>query len=673
MKFLKVLPLFFFLIIFFGQTSEKNTDKHLFKIRANDRFGFIDSTGEVIIKPIFHSAGEFSEGVASARLNGTYGYIDETGGFIIQPQFDYAEPFRDSIAKVYIDSNLYFINHKGEYISENSTKDKRTYKNGRAIIETETKKYGLIDTNGKMILDTVFSYISDFNEGLLRVIGINHNPNGYYYLPKICEAGLVDTNGNFVVPFGKHKEIYEYNKGFYRFEDEIDSKYKSKTNSDEIIRGGLLNSKGEVVYVKTYENAIEINDLENCNLAKIKMIKHDKSGKRSRGQEMYEGLINTKGEFVLNNPDIENIYDFMDNRAFIRDKNENYYVINNKGEILNKRPFKSFELSGFHNNRAFAGYGYYLGIIDTNLNFKVEPSFYAVQGMGDAEYVFYIKDSSNTRKGFKNFFDKNKYSGIAKTDGSIILEPVIKNLQEGWFINGLILYQANNKYYYVNPNSGLVWSEKDYSSDSLLKLNIDIKLESLFECTDTTYTVDSLGYRNIDDEFKNKELKESIREDDVQVIVNENENSVFQKNYQGLKVYLINTKTKNIPFPSQDRQLEMTVQAIDKDGEWKDIEYILHSWCGNAYRILNLKPNCYWTFTTPVYDGDFKTKLRIKLEYFDSEDLTAKSEWKRKIITVYSNEYYGSVNPGQFWRISHITTPLGDLNPIYSWEELKPL
>jgi hypothetical protein len=90
------------------------TRPHLFPIVENNRLGFIDTTGQVVIKPVFRTAGEFSEGLAAARVNGTYGYIDETGNFVIQPQFDYATPFSEELAIVYKDGQPYFINKQGQ-------------------------------------------------------------------------------------------------------------------------------------------------------------------------------------------------------------------------------------------------------------------------------------------------------------------------------------------------------------------------------------------------------------------------------------------------------------------------------------------------------------------------------------------------------------------------------
>ena len=123
----------------------------------------------------------------------------------------------------------------------------------------------------------------------------------------------------------------------------------------------------------------------------------------------------------------------------------------------------------------------------------------------------------------------------------------------------------------------------------------------------------------------------------------------FQNNYSGIKVYVANTTSSPIKFNASDSRLSMKVQALNAKGEWKDIEYLPGSSCGNSYHISSLEPEHFWSFATPKYTGDFKTKLRIALSYADPNDKSEK-HWQRKELTIYSNEYEGSINPGQFWR-----------------------
>ena len=68
-----------------------------------NKWGYINKAGEIIINPQFDGAGEFSEGVAGITISGKMGYIDKTGKIIINPQFESAGEFIDGLARISID------------------------------------------------------------------------------------------------------------------------------------------------------------------------------------------------------------------------------------------------------------------------------------------------------------------------------------------------------------------------------------------------------------------------------------------------------------------------------------------------------------------------------------------------------------------------------------------
>src|SRR4051812_8755457 len=75
----------------------------LFVVTVNNKQGFIDRTGKIVIKPQFQGAGEFSEGLAPVAINDNgykEGYIDRTGKFAIKPNWDTAGKFSEAVAWV---------------------------------------------------------------------------------------------------------------------------------------------------------------------------------------------------------------------------------------------------------------------------------------------------------------------------------------------------------------------------------------------------------------------------------------------------------------------------------------------------------------------------------------------------------------------------------------------
>jgi hypothetical protein len=92
----------------------------LFPVIVGDKWGYIDKTGKVAIKPQFGGTDQFSEGLAAVEVGDTWGYIDKTGKIVINPQFDYANQFSDGLAAVYIGDKYGYIDRTGKYVWEPS-------------------------------------------------------------------------------------------------------------------------------------------------------------------------------------------------------------------------------------------------------------------------------------------------------------------------------------------------------------------------------------------------------------------------------------------------------------------------------------------------------------------------------------------------------------------------
>jgi len=138
-----------------------------------------------------------------------------------------------------------------------------------------------------------------------------------------------------------------------------------------------------------------------------------------------------------------------------------------------------------------------------------------------------------------------------------------------------------------------------------------------------------------------------LRSGEYYLLANPGESSDFYGKYKGMTLHLINATNKPVAFPAQDSRLPIIQEAKDKSGQWRPIEYLASSWCGNSYHRIFLGSNQYWSFDVPRYAGKFKTKLRFKLE-------------GEKII--YSNEFEGSINEEQF-SIKQGYTPNGIMDP----------
>ncbi|HEY9062997.1 MAG TPA: WG repeat-containing protein, partial [Pseudobacteroides sp.] len=55
-------------------------------IQVKDKQGYIDTSGKVIVKPVFEPASEFKNGLARVNYGGEWGYINKEGEFVYKPK-----------------------------------------------------------------------------------------------------------------------------------------------------------------------------------------------------------------------------------------------------------------------------------------------------------------------------------------------------------------------------------------------------------------------------------------------------------------------------------------------------------------------------------------------------------------------------------------------------------
>ncbi|HUU50204.1 MAG TPA: WG repeat-containing protein, partial [Nitrospinota bacterium] len=71
-------------------------------LKEKQKWGYIDKTGKIVIKPEFYRVWPFSDGLAAVYVKEKekWGYIDKTGKVVIEPKFDWASRFSEGLARV---------------------------------------------------------------------------------------------------------------------------------------------------------------------------------------------------------------------------------------------------------------------------------------------------------------------------------------------------------------------------------------------------------------------------------------------------------------------------------------------------------------------------------------------------------------------------------------------
>ena len=134
----------------------------------DNKSGFIDKSGEIVIKPEFDEAIRFSEGLAHVKIGDKWGYINKFGNYVIEPIYETASPFTNGLANVTDNGKVGYIDKKGNIVIEIKFEDASSFKEDKAWVKVGGK-YGIIDKTGDFLIEPKYEEISQFNEGLAKV------------------------------------------------------------------------------------------------------------------------------------------------------------------------------------------------------------------------------------------------------------------------------------------------------------------------------------------------------------------------------------------------------------------------------------------------------------------------------------------------------------------------
>lgn len=588
----------------------------LFRIVENGKTGFIDSTGKVIIHPKFTEAGEFSEGLASARIGGKYGFIDAAGKFVIQPQFDYATEFHDSMALVYgSEGKAFFIDAFGKKLFDANFREVSSFHNGRAIVRSTLGKYGVIDHKGKLFIDTVYEDLQPFRDGMSIAVIKYGTP---------VREQVIDSLGKTVFPPGKYSNIVSYDNGCFMVYTK-DGKLAFVKPDGKVLSSFFV--RKNMVYGSKLRCGLL--DIRKCEIQK-----HEYGGHYYT--DFYAGFMDKNGKIRIIDTSYRSVSPFSENRAFAETKDGFYHIIDTKGRKIGKHIF-DYARDDFKNGVAIVSRYNSQGLVDTNGKFLIAPEYSDLRPLGNDMDYFVSADY---------VVDKITMIVLSRF-GKHISRYRFEAVDPNGFVNGLLQCFLHGKMTYIDRKGKIIWQEKKSDKAAPTPMNIDYMAVADFAVDampDPDVPTYYMAFLENPPKPVSKDQDFSLKK--LGIWIDTNVKTTISDNHLAYRVFVYNQSKVSQRFGVQVKRLNMVIQALDPKGKWRDIQYLQQSWCGNAYESFQLDPNFYWELKIPVYTGDFKTKLRLALNYFDPND---KSDHPKPMM-VYSNTYASSVNPSQFWR-----------------------
>lgn len=282
------------------------------KIRHNNREGFIDKTGKILIPPVYQFARRFTEGLAAVKKNNLWGFIDTTGKLVIPHRFSQVRAFSYGLSIVeeggksklidregkiqcivdYPEVELFssqligvrengfwkLLNTSGKVISGSDFNELKSFEtlyvpkhpglSSGWVIYRKQDKWGLINPAGKIISEPLFD----------KTLGLHFVTSKLIYLPIMKDKkllnGLINTQGKLLVPL-------KYHATFDSFKDTSFIIMKASLVNDTDM---VLNAQGEILIAadQGYEDIGTLSE----GLARVQ-----KGG--------YSGYVDKKGKLVL--------------------------------------------------------------------------------------------------------------------------------------------------------------------------------------------------------------------------------------------------------------------------------------------------------------------------------------------------------------------------------------
>lgn len=188
-----------------------------------DSINYIDSKGDLISKRFYFDGEDFSEGLAPVQLedDGKWGYLNKSGEIAIKFSYDYAQEFKNNSASVDLGEFEFLINKQGQILDTiESEYQKRKFpiigsanvwklgmlnSRGDTIMQMKYRsfgypqgdlmwyftgeKYGLADTTGTILIESIYDKLTYFSD------------NGLALASKDGKYGYIKKDGSIHIEF----------------------------------------------------------------------------------------------------------------------------------------------------------------------------------------------------------------------------------------------------------------------------------------------------------------------------------------------------------------------------------------------------------------------------------------------------------------------------------------
>lgn len=491
--FVSILGIYIFL------NNAKADNVNLIKIEEKAKTGYIDNSGEVIVKPKYLYGTDYYKGYAVVKnYNSLYGILDSKG----KTKIAFGNIFTATLyGNRYVVSKFTSDGLKMGLLNENLDEltrfkyDNLTYSKSGVFIFTRDETMGIMNSDGKEIYTYKVDEVDDRNISIEISNLTEGNDSDLYAKIKINSSSTIinTTTG---------KEVYKYtlddinvldNNVFYIKNSSGKNKYFIIKN-DKVV---YESSDYKRIRVENLNSNIAIGIKEDASIDYIniidkKVINNDESIKYTYSdgvilKEQYN--FNAKKiMYTIYTPSKEfgtfsdlKPYDnkYVNGYLKIKTENDKYEFVNKKGNVITKKAYE--ELSDFNKNGyAIVSNDNLYGVIDSKGKEIIDEKYDEIIFLNDNLFKNVKKISKNELFIFK---ENNKY-GIINSDGKVVIKANYDDFDTITTKYPIIEGTYNGEKFLINLNT--------------LK-ELSIKVNDKVEIYDN-YIISSLNYYNYNGE-----------------------------------------------------------------------------------------------------------------------------------------------------------------------------
>lgn len=283
------------------------TDKGLFKVRENDKWGFFDKNCNQLCDFKYDQIFKWDDGLSKVRIGYKWGLLDDNCNEICDIKYSEIDHFYDGIAlAVDRDENdtfFTFINKSGKEIAKTKAEYycvKIVRLVSKGLYEISQKRYDDWTVNPQYI--NIQGYIFDYVSQLLHERRWVKNHYGNY--------GYLNESGELVIP-----TIYESARDFVNEKALVSQNIQHKLSYFFIDKAGnKLKEVSNYDFVWSFDNGyypVQINDLWGYINEDGKEVLKPKYSKTSHFKDGVAIVRNKDGYFGLINSELKEISDFI--------------------------------------------------------------------------------------------------------------------------------------------------------------------------------------------------------------------------------------------------------------------------------------------------------------------------------------------------------------------------